>query len=313
MMPDLQIDKRTYTSGQPFETDKPALFDLTYISLIHLSGEKSCEFLQGQLTADIRNVTNFRMQPSAQCNLKGRILALMDVICWKDEIYLILPNDLVDATVTSLNKTAPLSRVTLKTALNVVVFGFYLPDNRSVYHDLPLPDKTHAATSSSDYYIYSLGNNTYQAVMTKPFADQWRDSFIDAGSQAWHYLQLTHKKIEIYPTSRGLFLPHRLDLHKTDYLSFDKGCYKGQEIIARTHYRATLKHVLSIYKLNCNEPIYIGQRIMSTDNQQELGELVDFCPLSEHQFLVAVSIKSEHDNPVKLEGHQLPATFIYAE
>ena len=110
-------------------------------------------------------------------------------------------------------------------------------------------------------------------------------------------------RLSIYPESRGLFLPHRLDLHLTPYLSFDKGCYKGQEIIARTHYRATLKHELATYLVNTEEQLFSGQKLFKSDESIELGELVDFSYLDKNQYLIAVSIIKNAPQVVRFENN----------
>ncbi|MFI4919923.1 MAG: tRNA-modifying protein YgfZ, partial [Legionellales bacterium] len=122
------------------------------------------------------------------------------------------------------------------------------------------------------------------------------------GSLTWNTLRLKHKQINIYPESRGLFLPHRLDLHLTNYISFNKGCYKGQEIIARTHYKATLKHELKIFEIQTNETIYSGQKLLSLTQETEVGELIDYSYLHNNRYLIAVSMLKETAPLVVLEG-----------
>ena len=81
----------------------------------------------------------------------------------------------------------------------------------------------------------------------------------------------------------------RLDLHQTPYLSFNKGCYKGQEIIARMHYKATLKHQLGLYEISTPEKIYSGQKLLN-ESGAEVGELVDYSLLGKEHYLVIVSL-----------------------
>ena len=125
----------------------------------------------------------------------------------------------------------------------------------------------------------------YHAIKTR---FQQLDLLQDEAS--WHMARLEHGDIQIYPESRGLFLPHRLGLHNTGYLSFDKGCYKGQEIIARTHYRAKLKHGMKIFTMQTTDTLRPGLRLMTEDGTRELGELVDFCPIDNQTFMLAASM-----------------------
>lgn len=116
------------------QSEKNYLFDLSYLGILEVIGEKAGEFLQGQLTCDVNSISDIQMIQGAQCNLKGRILTLMDVLDWKG-IKLMLPKDLLEATVKSLNKTAMLSRVNLKENNELVVLGFYLQNPQDIVPD----------------------------------------------------------------------------------------------------------------------------------------------------------------------------------
>ena len=108
------INNRTLTTIKSIEKElalQPLtnyLFDLSYLGVLAITGEKAIDFLQGQLTCDMRLVSDIKMTQGAQCNLKGRILALMDIISWKG-VKLILPKDLIESTLNSLTKTAVLT------------------------------------------------------------------------------------------------------------------------------------------------------------------------------------------------------------
>jgi folate-binding protein YgfZ len=285
--------------------------------VIQIKGERARELLQGQLTCDLREVTDHQMRQGALCNLKGRILALLDVIREDEQHFqLVLPDDLCLDTKKSLEKTALLSRVSLHQTNHYQCLGFHLQNSSDeLPFNLPLPSKKHDISYGKDGCCYHLGNNFFIILIatkafesiTQPFVSkgQWR------GSLAWHNLQLQEKRIDIYPVSRGLFLPHRLDLHLSDYLSFNKGCYKGQEIIARTHYRAKLKHTLKIFYIDTKEPLQSGQKLYDNETNVEIGELIDYCPLENHGFLIAASVLFNHSTTVHFEGHN--NTVLYLE
>ena len=304
-MQDYIINSRPYISAEALphelsvEPHKNYLFDLSYLSGIHIQGAGALEFLQGQLSCDTREVTSIQMQQGAMCNLKGRVLALVDVI--QSDSYgvqLILPSDLIEDTKASLAKTALFSRVALHDAQDYGLLGFYVqnPDDICPPH-IMLPNSPYAVSQASNYYCYHLDKHCYIflvptaeiSLLSQPFKEksQWR------GSLAWHALQLQHQRIDIYPESRGIFLPHRLGLQDRGYINFKKGCYKGQEIIARTHYKAKLKHEMRLFTFNTDEVLSSGQRLVDPDTNQDVGELVDFCPLGNKTFLIAASVLIE--------------------
>lgn len=292
------------------QPQKNYLFDLSYLGVLDAIGDKVFEFLQGQLTCDIHSISDIQIAQGAQCNLKGRILALMDILNWNG-VKLILPKDLITATINSLNKTAMLSRVNLKENSSLRVLGFYLKNAQDHVPNTDFfPENLYGLTYSHQYCCFHLGKGFYVFIAEAPFAEQITKKFAEnnqlLGSLTWHTLRLAQQQIEIYPESRGLFLPHRLGLHQTSYLSFNKGCYKGQEIIARMHYKATIKHQLSTYSLQTKEKIYSGQKILHEVNGTELGELIDFSIIGKEHYIVAVSILKEVELLVLFEGHQKP-------
>ncbi|KTD23515.1 YgfZ/GcvT domain-containing protein [Legionella maceachernii] len=290
-----------------FEKNKNYLFDLSYLGSLRFIGERAAEFLQGQVSCDIRKVTDKMMQQGAICNLKGRVLALFDVIHWHG-LQCILANDLLAATQFSLSKTAMLSRVKVEQTTAYQLYGFYLANpHDQLPENMTLPETRFALSGTAECCCYYLGNQCYLILMTKGQASAFAQPFINSqqirGSLAWHQLQLRHKRVEIYPETRGLFLPHRIDLHLSGHLSFDKGCYKGQEIVARTHYRAKLKHEVALFLIETNEPLTAGKKLFLPNSNTEIGELIDYSPLADEQYLVAISILHEHPNEALIESH----------
>ena len=311
-----QINNRQLSYFSPlaqelvYQPNKNYLFDLSYLAGIHVIGDRAEEFLQGQLSCDLREVNEKQIRQGALCNVKGRVLALLDVLHWNHHgLYLILPSDLSHETQTSLAKTAMFSRVTLQPSTNHQLFGFYLQDpSDTIPFQAELPLNAHDVMQQDSYCCYHLGNNFYVFLVENNASKALCDQFINTsqwrGSLSWHALQLQQKRIDIYPESRGLFLPHRLDLQLSGYISFNKGCYKGQEIIARTHYRAKLKHKMNVFSVHTAEALHSGQKIMSDNGAVEIGELVDYCPLDNDKYLIAASVLFEHPTKVLFKGHQ---------
>ena len=311
-MPEIRhlIDTREYNSFAAlpnelnFNPEKNYLFDLSFMGCIDLIGEKAAEYLQGQLSCDVREVNSFHMRQGAMCNLKGRVLSLLDVIDWHG-IHLLLPKDLIDATQTSLMKTAVFSHVKVETNNAFQLFGFYLQNPLDMIpFNANLPIERYAVATDESFFCYHLGKGYYiflvktsdESKLRVQFNNQWR------GSLAWHALQLHQHQVTIYPTSRGLFLPHRIDLHKSSYLSFNKGCYKGQEIIARMHYRSKPKHEIKLFTVQSDKPLEFGQQILDQNNM-ELGEVIDFCPIDEKTYLVAASVLFDCPALLTLNGN----------
>ena len=308
------LNERVYTLYHSLEHDlcfepgQSYIFDLSHLGALDVSGENAATFLQGQLTCDVHAVTATQMRPSGRCSLQGRLLGLMDVIAWQN-LHLIMPKDLLSTNQQALAKAGLFSRVTLKINPLFTYVGLYIPHS-AIPKDLsiPLPTAPWHATHNTERYCYALSDQLFIFVLRDPAQ---KKSFLaeftaeqHRGSLAWHYLELQRLRMTLYPNTRGLFLPHRLNLQTTPYLSFSKGCYKGQEIIARTHYRAKLKHTVKLFQVTTTELIFAGQKFYADlSHQREIGEIIDFCPLASDQYLLALSILADHPTEVYFEQH----------
>lgn len=305
------INSRHYSAFEPLATelsylsDKNYLFDLDYLTMLAVEGDNAREFLQGQLSCDLRDVTHQQMRQGVMCNLKGRILAALDVIFLNDnEFSLVVPTDLYIATQASLAKTALFSRVQLRQN-SCKLYGLFVQnkDNLKPF-GMELPVECFDVVYHENSCCYKVDNSFYILMVQPDVVDSLCDPYIThnqyRGSFAWHALQLEHLSVQIYPESRGLFLPHRLDMHKTGYLNFEKGCYKGQEIIARMHYRATQKHTLSRFKIKSSKAPQVGMVIYSDDGVTVVGELVDYCCLGDDQYSIVASVLLSHRSSIVL-------------
>ena len=286
-MENYNIGGRLYTVSEPWLQDivlldkENYIFELDHLSVIKVSGKAAAEFLQGQLTCDIRLINQHQMQFGALCNVKGRILALLDVIFWNNEFFLILPKDLAQAVVCKLEKVALLARVTCELLNNLVIYGLCIDHAAAnVMHKIILPEILQGVTATATTYCYAMAKGMYIVIaqdnhtaIVKP------QGAVHKRSLAWHLLELQAHRYTIYPITSGAFLPHRLNLHNMGYISFTKGCYKGQEIIARMHYRSNLdNYKCNVVTLNINHNPSIGEKLLLDANQKHAGLVVDYCP-----------------------------------
>jgi len=99
----------------------------------------------------------------------------------------------------------------------------------------------------------------------------------DRAVQEWNYFDLTQGIPQVYPETSGLFLPHELNLHQLQGISWDKGCYTGQEIIARMQYRGKLKKHLYLAPIQTAGLPHPGKEVYyrQTEGFRAAGLIVD--------------------------------------
>jgi len=194
--------------------------DIPY-STIFVSGADAEEFLQGQLTADLRELPDSGPVRAAWCNPKGRVICLVALSRGVTGFTLTLPTELAEHVVQRLT-----------------MFRF-----RS---------KVEFEIRGANY-------------------DDVNDGERGLDFDLWRLQQLRTGVAEIFGPQSEQFTPHMLNLDLLGAVSLDKGCYTGQEIIARTHYRGASKRRL--HRFESSAPVSPGDKV--SDGDRNVGEVVN--------------------------------------
>lgn len=215
--------------------------------LIRAEGPDALRFLQGQLSADLKAVQGQQGAMACDVNLKGRVMAAFYVYAVEGGYHIILPRDQVDYVLADLKKYAVFSKVTLTD----------ISAEYSVYPQLsvaanPAPVRYHVITESQGLRFSLTDRASF--LISKESADP-----CEAG--AWFSYLIEHDIPTISAAARDLFLPHYIGLVDLGAVSFDKGCYKGQEVVARMHYRAKIKKFVGHCVLEGEQDLNPGETL----------------------------------------------------
>ncbi|MBL4671636.1 MAG: folate-binding protein YgfZ [Arenicella sp.] len=214
------------------------------LSVLKFSGADTLSFLQGQLSNDI-NALSSSWQYSGYCNPKGRLLALFQV--WKNDqvVYATIDRTLVDATVKRLRMYIMRSKVVidqLETARCTGVIG---------------DSSTSGSTLDKNTERFSV--DIKQSIHTLYFGDRALLIELDpsdsaspeqADSQAWGLASIATGEPTIDVNNVEMFVPQMVNLDLLGGINFKKGCYTGQEIVARMHYLGKLKQRMFVCHLD---------------------------------------------------------------
>lgn len=226
---------------------------LAHLGLIRAAGPDVEAFLQGQLSSDVRLVTADRAQISSFNSPKGRMLAVLHLLRAGDDVLLELPRAVLEAVLKRLSLHVLRSRVKLTEAADLIQLGIAGPDAPVVLGGLGLPAPTAAlecAWQDDLAVVRRLGPTPrYTLVASLERAgDLWqrlRPQASAVGTQAWKLLEIEAGIPAVYPETQDHFVPQMCNLDTLGGISFDKGCYTGQEVIARVHYRGAVKRHMS--------------------------------------------------------------------
>jgi tRNA-modifying protein YgfZ len=263
--------------------------DLGHLGVISIHGKEAAEFLQGQFSNDVREVDQGHSQLSAYCTPKGRILGLFRLFRRGDTYYLRLPLDTLDAVLERLRRYVLRAEVTLEDATdNFIRIGV---TGKEAAVELSavianLPEQAGAAVTTRDlsvlrvpgvhprFEIYALSYDTARSVW-----DTLNVRGAPVGLAAWQLTEIQAGLPNVYASTAELFLPQMLNLQLIDGVNFRKGCFPGQEIVARTQYLGVLKRRMYTGRIAADTSPAPGDAVYTPDDStQAAGQLVDARP-----------------------------------
>jgi len=244
------------------------------LGLIKISGHDAFSFLQGQLSNDINELNKLSQkhwQYSGYCNPKGRLIALLQIWCEGDELFALLSKDLIESTVKRLRMYVMRSKVEIEVFAQVRCFGFSsaiklnslvsgLSDN--------LDGVTNGVNSNGDLSVLAVGQRYLLVDKVGHLENTIPENTIlekITNAPNWLAEQIVDGLPDVSQGSSELFIPQMLNLDLLDGINFKKGCYTGQEIVARMHYLGKLKQRMFICDVTYHDtttPI-AGEKVVS--------------------------------------------------
>lgn len=296
--------------------------DLSHLSLLRAQGADAAAFLQAQLSNDLQLLQN-DSQLHAYCNAQGRMLAIFRVFRRADAFLLQLPTSLLISTLKRLQMFVLRARVSLDSAdAQLGCIGLSGPnlDRLLGRLDLPLPLAPAGARTPRDLTILRLPGPHPRCQIVGPaelLQDLWRQlpECRPVGAAAWRWLDIIAGLPTLYPATVDAFVPQMANLDLLGGVSFQKGCYPGQEIVARMHYRGRLKQRLYRGQVGGAAAPQPGDAIFAPNFPgQRSGTVVDAQPAPQggYDLLAVVQISSVETGGLHWGSEGGPALTILA-
>lgn len=260
------------------------LIDLSYKGLICVSGADAVPFLQGQLSTDVEKLTPEVSQLSSWSNAKGRVVAVMRVFRRDDHIFLSLAASIKATVLKRLSMYVLRSQVKLADAgdgmstLGLIGEGAAALLNQAA---IPVPARLHQVTGGGDiqairlhgelprYLIYG-GTETLRTLKRR-----WDPEASPGTEDAWALHKILAGEPTVYSETSEHFVAQMLGLEELGAIDFKKGCYIGQEVIARAHYRGGVKRHLARARCETATLLKPGMEIHDVEQDSPAAEIVD--------------------------------------
>ncbi|MEZ5448943.1 MAG: folate-binding protein [Thiolinea sp.] len=288
------------------------LCDLSHRGLISASGTDAQAFLQGQLSNDIQQVTGQRAQLSSYSSPKGRAYSTFQIVQRNGTYYLSLSSDVLETVLKRLRMFVMRSQVSLEDARDSLVrFGYAGPDaeQRLAAAVGKVPQQALDVVQSGNL---TLVRQPASVPRFEIFAELdearslWGKLAVNAaavGPGSWDWFDIEAGIPQITAGSLEAWVPQMLNLHLIDGISFQKGCFPGQEVVARIKYLGKNKRQTYRLGINTFKLPAVGANITDASGE-EAGKILNASlnPDGQVEALAVMKIASVRQ-PLQLEGN----------
>ncbi|MCU7795487.1 MAG: folate-binding protein YgfZ [Candidatus Thiodiazotropha sp. (ex Myrtea spinifera)] len=297
------------------ETAHPdcALNDLSHFGLIRVEGEDAEKFLQGQLTNDLREVTEEHSNLAGWCSAKGRMLANFRCFRRDDAYYLQTPEENMALVLKRLGMYVLMAKVSLTDAsdewVRIGISGSCAQQILTTSIDT-LPAEANDAVQQNDLTVIRLAGAQPRFEVIGPaesLIGLWQaaePAAVRMSDGYWALQEIRAGIPTIYQHTSETFVPQMTNMQLIDGVSFTKGCYTGQEVVARMQYLGKLKRRMYLAHVDADTPPLPGEELFASDSTsgQGAGRLVDAQASSGggYDLLAVIEIASAEGAEVRL-------------
>lgn len=262
---------------------------LAYLGVLRIGGPDALPFLQGQLSNDVLAVQRGSSLLAACSSAPGRVLAVLRLFAHPSGVVALLPRDLVGPTLAHLRKFVLRAKVQLDDASDVLSVGGCNGPDALLRAGIPVP-LAGQCLQLAEISVATVPGDAQRFWVVAPPATlaqslQWSPASTPDFEREWRRRDVEYGLPQVYPATRECFVAQMLNLDLLEGISFTKGCYTGQEIIARTQHLGRIKRRL--FKLDLPPGSYtIGDAIQLGNGRS--GRLTEVVELPERTVGLAV-------------------------
>lgn len=298
----------TQTDANPDLQHQTALVPLDERVVLEVRGPDSDRFLQGQASASTAHATSTIAPPAVFCTPKGRAIANVQIIRVTSECFwMLLDRSIAEALHQHLGKYAAFYKAELTIRDDLGIAGLVGQKVDSVLENAlaALPQAIWGVRLSSDeeLAVTRHPHDTMRLVVIAPherlatLCQKASSDLVLAPSALWQRLDIEAGLLWLDEQQREKWLPQMFNWEALAGISFKKGCYTGQEVVARAHYRGQVKKRLMRFTISGTEAVAPGTDVIDADRDKALGEVVNSAPTAnDHVELLAI-VTTKDDMP----------------
>jgi folate-binding protein YgfZ len=284
---------------------------LGHLGALQFSGEDAETFLQGQLSCDAASVGLRSSTYGAYCSPQGRMLA--NFLLWRDEagFTMVLSRDIAPSIQKHISKFVLRAKLKVSDASDTIVMaGAAGPKAgealRDVFPDLP-KEPNEVSRRPDTGTVIRLMDGRFLLVLTPASAvalrQRFANSLVPVGAHAWRWLDIRNGVPWVTAATQDQLVPQMANFELLGGVSFDKGCYAGQEVVARMQHLGKLKR--RMFLANVAAQAEAGDPLYSEDLGDQTSGIVvnaEASPDGGHDLLAVVQTASREGSTVHLNA-----------
>lgn len=246
-----------------FEPNDLYLHPITHLAVLRMAGADAANFLQGQTTCQVNDVSDNHSCLGALCNPKGKVISTFILLKDADAFLMILPKTLLSSIKERLHKYLLRAKVTLDDQIDdwcLIGLSSFQPESEQPFSLKRTPGSL--AISYQQRQLVLVNPDNAQTI----WQEHLKAGYKPVSSSLWRYLDICSGLPWLDAATTEQFIPQMLNLDKLGAISFNKGCYTGQEIVARAHYLGQVKRSMFVA---------YGQRSVPPDTYSDLFDRHD--------------------------------------
>lgn len=288
--------------------------DLNNWQLIFVSGNDTKSYLQGQLTVNLNLLTDNQFLFSAHCDAKGKVLSNMLIFQVNNHIYYLERQSVTQMQIDELKKYAIFADIIVNKADNQLL-GLLGEDAEKIGTHLGLlfPDANNKVSMANDIIIIRLEKPTVRFILIAPEAcirllkmQLIKQEFTHFDEATWIIEDIEAGYPIIDKANALQFIPQAISLEKIAAISLDKGCYRGQEMVARATYRGANKRALFCLVGNSHLLPAAGEvlEMAIEKNWRETGRILAAATLPDKRIMVQAVLNQDisPSNKFRIKG-----------
>ena len=289
---------------------------LTNESVLNIQGIDAHKFLQGQTTTDFKELNAEQSRLGAYANLKGRIVFSFRAVEWPTQsLNLVMDAELITAAKNTFQKYIVFSKAQISTP-DVAVLGILGIEGVSVLNTLFgfCPININQTQSNEQISITRLHGEHRWLLLVQ--ADELDDVWAKLSTQAnigtlnqWRAAQIAAGESPVLAQTSELYQPQELNFLNLQAISYNKGCYTGQEIIARLYFRGKLKQWVHRFSVKSSILPALNSAIYDETGRNQGNVVLATHTNSQTVELLAI-VRHEYANAVFLGEEKLPLTLL---